>query len=96
MSVISSYHHGSLETKLSLVHYAHLDMTQGAGFPLEKIIGVKRCESVLRIPGTQWAWWPMPIIPELRKLRQEDLKLDIRVGYIVKLCRETKQILGNV
>lgn len=96
MSVISSYHHGSLKTKLSLVHSAHLDMTQGAGFPLEKIIGVKRCESVLRISGTQWAWWSMPIIPELRKLRQEDLKLDIRVGYIVKLCLETKQILGNV
>jgi hypothetical protein len=58
MSVISSCHHDGFEELLcrseSLAYSTHLDMTQGSSFPLEKIIGVKKCEreSVLRIPGT--------------------------------------------
>jgi hypothetical protein len=31
------------------------------------------------------AWWLMPVIPALRRLRQEDQEFEIRVGYIVRL-----------
>jgi hypothetical protein len=27
------------------------------------------------------AWWYIPVIPALRKLRQEDHKFDARLGY---------------
>jgi hypothetical protein len=33
-----------------------------------------------------WVWWGTSIIPALRKWRQEDLKFNISLGYIVRPC----------
>jgi hypothetical protein len=30
-----------------------------------------------------WAWWHTPITPALGRLRQEDLKVEASLGYIV-------------
>jgi hypothetical protein len=30
-----------------------------------------------------WAWWFMPLDPALKRLRQEDIKFKVIVGYIV-------------
>jgi hypothetical protein len=30
-------------------------------------------------------WWYMPVIPELKRLRQEDYKFEGSLGYIAKL-----------
>jgi hypothetical protein len=30
-----------------------------------------------------WAWWFTPVIPALRRLRQEDLKLKASLGFIM-------------
>jgi hypothetical protein len=32
----------------------------------------------------------MPVIPVLRRLRQEDLKLETSLGFIVSSCLKTK------
>jgi hypothetical protein len=32
------------------------------------------------------AWWYMPVIPALGRLRQEDLVFEASLSYIVKLC----------
>jgi hypothetical protein len=32
------------------------------------------------------AWWCISVIPELGRLRQEDLKFEARVSYMVNPC----------
>lgn len=47
MSVISSYHsNGNFEKSEWMAHSPHLNVTQSSSFPLEKIIGVRKCERV--------------------------------------------------
>jgi hypothetical protein len=36
-------------------------------------------------------WWYIPIIPALRRLRQEDLKVETSLGYIVRPCLKKKK-----
>jgi hypothetical protein len=31
-----------------------------------------------------WAWWFMPIIPALERLRQEDCEFQVSLGYIAR------------
>jgi hypothetical protein len=42
------------------------------------------------------AWWFTPVIPALRRLRQEDRKLETSLGYIVGPCHKqtNKKIYG--
>jgi hypothetical protein len=40
-------------------------------------------------------FWPMPIIPALGKLRQEDLKLEDNLGYIARPCLQKKPTYYN-
>jgi hypothetical protein len=36
--------------------------------------------------GACWEWWYTPVIPELRKARQEDFKVKDSLGYIMRSC----------
>jgi hypothetical protein len=42
--------------------------------------------SLLRIVERSLAWWHMPLIPALRRLRQEDREFPVNLGYIVETC----------
>jgi hypothetical protein len=33
-----------------------------------------------------WAWWYKPIIPALKRLRQQDCGFQVSLGYIVRPC----------
>jgi hypothetical protein len=33
-----------------------------------------------------WAWWFMPVISALRRLRQEDHEFKASLGYTVRTC----------
>jgi hypothetical protein len=39
------------------------------------------------------AGWHKPVIPAIRKLRQEDPKFKTNLGYILRLCLKRKKIL---
>jgi hypothetical protein len=43
----------------------------------------------LRTP-VSWAQWLIPVIPALRRLRQEDLEFRANMGYIVRPCVKKK------
>jgi hypothetical protein len=43
----------------------------------------------LRKEITNWAWWCMPIIPGLAKLRQEDLEFEVSLSYTARPCLKT-------
>jgi hypothetical protein len=36
-------------------------------------------------------WWYTPVIPELRRLRQEDHKFKVSLGYIERLSQKKKK-----
>jgi hypothetical protein len=40
-------------------------------------------------------WWYTPVIPALRKLRQEDHKFKVSLGYIERPCLEKKRDSGQ-
>jgi hypothetical protein len=48
----------------------------------------------LKSSNRSWAWWCMPIIPEHRRMRQEDHKMEPGLGYTVKLCLK-KSVTGG-
>jgi hypothetical protein len=33
-----------------------------------------------------WAWWYMPVIPELRRLKQEDCEFEVTLRYTATPC----------
>jgi hypothetical protein len=35
---------------------------------------------------THQAWWDTPVIPALRRLRQEDHKFEVNLDYIARPC----------
>jgi hypothetical protein len=35
-------------------------------------------------------WWGTPVIPALGRLRQEDYKFQVGLGYIVRSCLKKK------
>jgi hypothetical protein len=41
------------------------------------------------------AWQYMPVIPALRRLRQEDLEFKAMLGYVLRLCLKIKQKFGR-
>jgi hypothetical protein len=41
--------------------------------------------------SSAWAWCHRPVIPELRRLRQKDSKLEASMRYIVRHCLEKKK-----
>jgi hypothetical protein len=38
-----------------------------------------------------WAWWYIPVIPALRRLRQEDYEYEASLNYIAKFCLKKKK-----
>jgi hypothetical protein len=46
-------------------------------------------EPVRSRPG--WAWWPMPIIPVLERLKQEDCEFKGSLGYMMSPCLEKRK-----
>lgn len=34
-----------------------------------------------------WIWWPRPVTPVLRRLRQQDHEFLARLGYIVRVSQ---------
>jgi hypothetical protein len=38
-----------------------------------------------------WAWWYIPVIPAPRRLRQEDCKFKVSLGYIVRPSLKKKK-----
>lgn len=47
---------------------------------------------VSNILAKNTAWWPSPIIPALRKLRQEGHEFKTNLGYMVKLLQPKKYL----
>lgn len=45
--------------------------------------GLKKCSA-------SWTWWYMTITPALEKLKQEFMKFEVGMRYIVRLCLQTK------
>jgi hypothetical protein len=39
-----------------------------------------------RVNKCQLAWWQMPVIPALRRLRQKDQKFKASLGYLARPC----------
>jgi hypothetical protein len=42
------------------------------------------------------AWWYAPVIPALRKLRQEDLQFKTSLGYTARPCLKKNQKQNHV
>jgi hypothetical protein len=38
-----------------------------------------------------WVWWCTPVIPALRRLREEDQELEASLGYLVRPYLKTPQ-----
>jgi predicted glycosyl hydrolase (DUF1957 family) len=38
-----------------------------------------------------WAWWYIPVIPALGRLRQEDHQFEVNLGFTVRPCLKNKQ-----
>lgn len=43
-----------------------------------------------------WAWWCIPVIPDLRKLRQGDYKLGDTLRYMERLSLKKSIINGRI
>jgi hypothetical protein len=51
-----------------------------------------RNDSNVRVSGLKtWAWWDIPVISALRKLRQEDQEFQDSLGYVVRAHLQTNQ-----
>lgn len=62
-------------------------LTQVSDFRLLK---VQLClYDLAKTKGLSWVWRLMPVIPALRKLRQEDLDFEAGLGCLVRLCLKT-------
>jgi hypothetical protein len=38
-----------------------------------------------------WVWWCKPVSLALRRLRQENLELEVSLGYIARLCLQKQR-----
>ena len=45
----------------------------------------------LKKSPASWTWWYMTITPALGKLKQEDMKFEVSMRYIVRLCLKKKK-----
>jgi hypothetical protein len=50
-------------------------------------------EGINKIKGVKWgqAWWHMHLIPDLRRLRQEDHEFETNLSHILKPCLKKKK-----
>jgi hypothetical protein len=55
----------------------------------------KKKQPNFKMSKGSWAWWCVPAIPALQRLRQEDHKFQASLNYTAIPCLKNKQTKGN-